>query len=148
MSADAPAFRIIEKTINQSISYTGLVGTSMQALLSQAIADYKRKINQHTILIVDYRMGDPVVQPQDLNDLLDEVGDAWSIPERIVYIYNENNRMRTAHFSKLILKRGGDVVAVSSWRDAGEVLGVDLGDDPMKDLEDFPASQDSDDTAS
>ena len=112
------------------------------------IADYKRKINEHSILIVDYREGDPVVQPQDLNDLLDEVGDAWSIPERIVYLYNEKNRMRTAHFTKLILKRGGNVVAVSSWREVTETLGVELGDDPLDELDAAGDAQDSDEIAS
>lgn len=148
MNSSVPAFRVIEKTINQSISYTGLVGTSLKPLLGKAIADYKRKIEDHSILIVDYRRGDPVVKPQDLTDLLDEVGDAWSIPERIVYLYNENNRMRTAHFSKLILNRGGDVVAVSSWRDAAEILGVELGEDPLDALDCVTVPQESDGRAS
>ncbi len=148
MNPAVPEFQIIEKTINNRISYTGLIGASLQPLLGKAIADYKRKINEHSILIVDYRKGDPVVQPQDLNDLLDEVGDAWSIPERIVYLYNENNRMRTAHFSKLVLKRGGSVVAVSSWRDAGEALGMDLGSDPLDELDVAVDAQDSDEIAS
>lgn len=147
MKPAVPEFQIIEKTINNKISYTGLVGASLQPLLGKAIADYKRKIDQHSILIVDYRKGDPVVKPQDLTDLLDEVGDAWSIPERIVYLYNESNRMRTAHFSKLVLNRGGNVVAVSSWREAAETLGVELGDDPLDALDFVPAPQDSDGTA-
>ncbi len=148
MSPAGPEFQIIEKTINNTVSYTGLVGASLKPLLGKAIADYKRKINEHSILIVDYRKGDPVVLPQDLNSLLDEVGDAWSIPERIVYLYNENNRMRTAHFSKLVLKRGGDVVAVSCWRDASEALGMDLGRDPLDERDAVADSQDSDEIAS
>jgi hypothetical protein len=148
MSPAGPNFQIIEKTINNTVSYTGLIGASLQPLLGKAIADYKRKIDDHTILIVDYRKGDPGVRPQDLNDLLDEVGDAWSFPERIVYLYNESNRMRTAHFSKLVLKRGGDVVAVSSWRDACEALGMDLGGDPLDELDQIVGVQDSDKTAS
>lgn len=148
MTPGAQDFRIIEKTINNSISYTGLVGASLQPLLGRAIADYKRKIDQHTILIVDYRKGDPVVQPQDLNDLLDQVGDAWAIPERIVYLYNDSNRMRTAHFTKMILNRGGNVVAVSSWREACETLEVDLGPDPLDEPAPGTGPQDSDDRAS
>ena len=135
MPTTAAAFHVLELTLPGSISYTALVGNTMQPMLSRVVDDYKRKIEAHPILIVDYRKGHPVLEPQEISDFFARTGDIWSRPEQFIYLYNDSNRMRTAHLSKHILMRGGRVVALPSWQAAAEHLGRDLGDDPLEALQ-------------
>ena len=131
MSTPGETLQIIERTLAGSISYTAIIGYTMKPFLAQAVEGYRHKALSHDILIVDYRKGDPIVEPHDIPEFFERAGDIWTKPEQFIYIYNDANRMRTAHLSKLILMRGGKAIALPSWQAVAEHLGRDLGDDPL-----------------
>ena len=125
-------FQIIERTLDGNISYTAIIGCTMKPFLTQAVEGYTRKALSHDVIIVDYRKGDPIVEPHDIPEFFERAGDIWTKPDQFIYLYNDANRMRTAHLSKLILMRGGKAVALPSWQAVTEHLGRDLGDDPLE----------------
>ena len=126
--------QIIERTLDGTISYTAIVGFTMKPILERAEKDYTRKALNHDVLIVDYRRGDPIIEPHDISTFFERTGDIWTKPDLFIYLYNDANRMRTAHLSKLILMRGGKAIALPSWQAAADHLGRDLGDDPLSAL--------------
>ena len=132
MPMPGETLQIIERTLDGNISYTAIIGYTMKPFLSQAVEGYTQKALSHDILIVDYRKGDPIVEPHDIPEFFERAGDIWTKPEQFIYIYNDANRMRTAHLSKLILMRGGKAIALPSWQAVTEHLGRDLGDDPLE----------------
>lgn len=131
MSGADESHQIIQRTLDGAISYTALVGFRMRPDLEWAINEYAQKTLSHDVIIVDYRKGDPIIEPHDIPIFFERTGDIWARPEQFIYLYNDANRMRTAHLSKQILLRGGKVVALPSWQAAAEHLGRDLGDDPL-----------------
>lgn len=131
MPSTGPTHQIIQRTLDGSISYTALVGFTMKPDLEWAINEYTQKPLSHDVVIVDYRKGDPIIEPHDIPTFFERTGDVWTRPVQFIYLYNDANRMRTAHLSKQILLRGGKVVALPSWQAAAEYLGRDLGDDPL-----------------
>ena len=131
MPTSGAPLQIIERTLDGTISYTAIVGFAMSPILERAIRDYTHKALNHDVLIVDYRKGAPIIEPHDIPTFFDQAGDIWTKPDQFIYLYNDANRMRTAHLSKQILMRGGKAIALPSWQAAAEHLGRDLGDDPL-----------------
>ncbi|WP_306017012.1 hypothetical protein [Oceanicaulis sp. MMSF_3324] len=134
MPMPGETLQIIEKTLDGGISYTAIIGYTMKPILETAVEGYSRKIRDHDVLIVDYRKGGPILEPQDYPEFFQRVGDVWDKPDHFIYLYNDANRMRTAHLSKMILMRGGKAIALPSWEAAAEHLGRELGDDPLEGL--------------
>ena len=134
MLSQGETLQVVEKTLDGSISYTAILGHTMKPFLTEAVEGYTRKAMSHKVLIVDYRKGDPIVEPHDIPEFFARCGDIWTKPEQFIYLYNDANRMRTAHLSKLVLQRGGKAVALPSWQAVTEHLGRDIGDDPMDSL--------------
>lgn len=133
MPGAGETFQIIQHTLDGAISYTAIVGFPMKSFLEWAVNEYAQKALNHSVVIVDYRKGDPIIEPHDIPVFFEQTGDIWTKPNQFIYLYNDANRMRTAYLSKQILKRGGKVIALPSWQAASEHLGRDLGDDPLAD---------------
>jgi len=125
---------MIRQDILPSVHYVAVFEDSAVLNVRQLAEAYLDVLNREELnaLIVDIRYGAPMLEPHDYEQFFKLTGESWAKLGTLVYLYNEQNRMRAAYFTKLVKQLGVDAVAAASWDQISETLPYDIGSDPQK----------------
>jgi len=125
--------RVLKRDPLPGVSYVAVLGNHTEVPMLELARQYIAFLQSqaYTTLIMDYRLGNPVLEPHDYVRFINTVGAEWGRLEHLIYIHADHNLMRTAHVSRLIRDKGVNALTTPSWPAASKALGRDLGEDPL-----------------